>query len=594
MEILETYAPRFATSCNTAKCKLPEVFDSQDKIKSLKSIPIDTRPVKDTFIMPAGGAVATRIFTKEPALWLAHCHTEVHREDGMGFIMNVGDFSAPTDDSWLPSDFPTCDSPFHRSLHDEPHCDCYIDEDAVLGLTLDKTYKCSRSYLCMWQQSQVAVLRQNNTEAGYKLQSSYSRTPGWVISFSFVCLAAIITFGFTVAYPRYIKTRSYHQTESAAAYEQVDDSATKQDDSAAITLSKTMVYSTTSKEKMRCSFWTQFKTLIPLRWSEYRPTTINILRVVEVLGLGVLTGFLFQDVGKNSTATGLGEKTSLLFFSTTLWCQTRMYPAISNYFEFKQNDMLLMKNNPHTDFLPVFLSRMVVVSACEAWWPILFVLCAYPLAAMFGSMSKILTICAFLVLNNSCYIAIGALLGTLMPTVNLGMIGATLFAQTTVICAGFFTKLPPFVGWIRYVSPIFYAFKGIVKTAYSWDDTYRCPKGISAVGANECYLEMSPAIDDYKERGINVATFGDPSSSHVYLEGITMLCLFTACQVLMFLFVKLVLLRRDANVNTSSKGTQDMTARSILSMDHDAYVISNATSKRDSMGEHISSSVLTV
>ena len=82
-----------------------------------------------------------------------------------------------------------------------------------------------------------------------------------------------------------------------------------------------------------------------------------------------------------------------------------------------------------SDLLPVFLSRMVVVSACEAWWPFLFVFCAYPLASMFGSFSKVFTIGVFLVLNNSCYIAIGALLGTVMPTVNLGMIGATLFGQ---------------------------------------------------------------------------------------------------------------------------------------------------------------------
>jgi len=45
--------------------------------------------------------------------------------------------------------------------------------------------------------------------------------------------------------------------------------------------------------------------------------------VVEVAGLGILGGILFVDVGKNETATGFGEKTSLLFFSATLWSQTR-------------------------------------------------------------------------------------------------------------------------------------------------------------------------------------------------------------------------------------------------------------------------------
>lgn len=537
MEILETFAPKPSMNCNLAKCKLPDIFDSSSKIEKLKQIPLHTKPIKDTFIMPAGGAVATRIFTREPAPWLAHCHTEVHREDGMGFIMNVGNYSAPSNHSWLPQDFPTCDSPFHHTMHDKPHCDCYIDEDAVLNMTLDKTYKCSRPYLCMWKQSQVALLRQH-TGAGYKIQSTYS-IPGWAISLATVCLVATISFIFTTIYPRYIQAKGASQSLHNQTNETND----------------LRIVSLYDKNK-KPSFWVQFKTLLPYRWSEYRPTTINILRVIEVLGLGLLAGFLFENVGKNDTATGLGEKTSLLFFSTTLWCQTRMYPAISNYFNFKQNDVLFMRKNIGSDLLPVFLSRMVVVSVCEAWWPILYVLCAYPLAAMFGNISKVVIISIFLILNNICYIAIGALLGTLMPTVNLGMIGATLFAQTTVICAGFFTQLPPSVGWIRYISPIFYAFKGIVKTAYSWDDTYRCPKGHdSSVGANECFLEMNPVIDDYKQRGINVATFGDPSSSRVYVEAMIMLLLFSACQVSIFFFLKFVLLKKD----TSSEKSIDVT-----------------------------------
>ena len=248
----------------------------------------------------------------------------------------------------------------------------------------------------MWQQSQVAVLRQTDTGAGYKLQSSYS-TPGRVISFTFVCIVTVITLVFTVILPRYARSR-----RPALSQE---------------TLKSTDQLTDVCSRNGNPSFWAQFKALLlPLRWHEYRPTTINNLRVVEVIGLGLLTGFLFQDVGKNSTATGLGEKTSLLFFSTTLWCQTRIC-------------ILLLVEKNQSDLLPVFLSRMVVVSACEAWWPFLFVFCAYPLASMFGSFSKVFTIGVFLVLNNSCYIAIGALLGTVMPTVNLGMIGATLFGQ---------------------------------------------------------------------------------------------------------------------------------------------------------------------
>ena len=156
---------------------------------------------------------------------------------------------------------------------------------------------------------------------------------------------------------------------------------------------------------------------------------------------------------------------------------------------------------------------------------------------MFGSIGTVFFIGILLALNNSCYIALGGVFGTCMPNIPLAMIGATLYAQTTVICAGFFTELPTAICWIRYISPIFYAFKGIVKLAYQWDDTYQCAKGISVVGPNDCFLEQSAMIDDLKQRGINVATFGDPTSSQVILETSIMVTIFLVLQALITLYL---------------------------------------------------------
>jgi len=520
MEILEVFAADRVADCTLAKCEISNIFNSTEKIEELKNIPMGSRPIKDTFIMPAGGAVATRIFTREPAPWLAHCHMEVHREDGMAFVLNVGNYYAPSNGSWLPDDFPNCETPFHKSQHEEPHCDCYIDKDAVLGLTMDSTYKCSRPYTCMWEQSQVAALKRHEHlgNTGFRIQSTHP-FPGWAISLIIVGVAALITFLFMFVIPR-CTTRAKSTLVKESGISNRDRASMKP---------------ITSDSEVTVTFWDQFKGLVILQWHEYRPGVVNILRVVEVAGLGILAGILFYDVGNNSTATGFAEKTSLIFFSTTLWSQTRMYPAIGNYHEWAKVDFVTLKYKQY-DVLPICLSRMLVVYTCEAWWPLLFVLCAFPLAYLFGSISTVLTIGGILILNNSCYISLGGLFGTLMPTISLGMIGATLFAQTTVICAGFFTALPKSVGWIRYISPIYYAFRGIVKSAYNWDDTYQCIKGQSAVGPNDCFLEKSAAIDDYKQRGINVATFGDPTSSQIHTDVIMLIVLFTTCQILILLY----------------------------------------------------------
>ncbi len=530
MEILEVFSSDRERDCNLAKCSLPNTFNSTEKVRELENIPVGSRPLKDTFIIPSGGAVATRIFTRDPAPYFAHCHMEVHRQDGMAFILNVGNYRPPVDGSWLPSDFPNCNTKFLSSKHEEPHCDCYIDEDAVLGTTLDSTYKCSRKYLCFHEQSQAAAVAQHSTLGGFRMQSSYEMS-GRVICGIFVGLIALVTIFFTKISPRLSRNDSSKKAKVSTA-------------------DHSFLHPSTDLE---LSFLTQFKVLCISHWDEYRETAINILRVVEVAGLGILTGSLFEDVGSNHTATGFGEKTSLLFFSTTLWSQTRMYPAIQSYFKWAHRDCFDMHKN-RFDSLPICLSRIIVVNGSESWWPFLFVYCAYPLASMFGDIGTVFMIGIFLALNNMCYIALGAVFATIMPTVSLAMIGATLFAQTTVICAGFFTQLPVAVGWIRYISPIFYTFKGIVKLTYKWDDTYKCAKGQSAVGPNDCFLEESAAIDDYKQRGINVATFGDPSSSRVYSEIMFLILLFAICHSISTLYQVWALSRSNDDDNDDEEG----------------------------------------
>lgn len=68
--------------CTHVKCKLNTSFSSKEKIEKLKATPYNKAVLKDSFVVPAGGAVATRITTHEPALWFVHCHIGFHREDG--------------------------------------------------------------------------------------------------------------------------------------------------------------------------------------------------------------------------------------------------------------------------------------------------------------------------------------------------------------------------------------------------------------------------------------------------------------------------------------------------------------------------------
>ena len=99
------------------------------------------------------------------------------------------------------------------------------------------------------------------------------------------------------------------------------------------------------------------------------------------------------------------------------------------------------------------------------------------------------------------------------------MIVSTLVSQTSLLAAGFYTTLPPVINIFHYISPVSYTYSGILKATLRTGDTYKCERGgQSDVGANQCYIEQSAGIDILKRRGINVATFNDPSTESIWKE----------------------------------------------------------------------------
>ena len=79
---------------------------------------------------------------------------------------------------------------------------------------------------------------------------------------------------------------------------------------------------------------------------------------------------------------------------------------------------------------------------------------------VFGNFRVVVLVGLFLVLNNLCYISLGSMLGVYSRRVPQGMIASTIFSQTSLVAAGFYTKLPPALDWVRYISPFYWTFRG--------------------------------------------------------------------------------------------------------------------------------------
>jgi hypothetical protein len=225
MSIIDIALPDKRQDCTLAKCKLNSYYESHEDVRALAaSIQPHTSVLKDTFILPAGGAVVTRIHTQEPALWYSHCHLEMHHFDGMAFILNVGNYSGS--ERALPQDYPSCESPFLQGHMQHPSCDCYENPNAILSTSLTADYQCSRDHLCHHVFSRPANLEKYHFVGGDAIHSAYEAVPGYAISLialELVCMAWILTL---MRYPKTV-SKSQRVSNLATSFSTGEDSHTQ-------------------------------------------------------------------------------------------------------------------------------------------------------------------------------------------------------------------------------------------------------------------------------------------------------------------------------------------------------------------------------
>lgn len=199
MSIIDIALPSKRQDCTLSKCKLNSVYESHKDVRALAESKGNISVLKDTFILPAGGAVVTQIHTQGPSLWYSHCHLEMHHFDGMAFILNVGNYSGGSG-RVLPSDYPSCDSPFLQAHIQHPSCDCYENPNRILSTYLTADYKCSRDYLCQHVSSRAANLEKHYFAGGDAIHSAYKMS-GYAISL--ISFASVFV---VLALMRYRKT----------------------------------------------------------------------------------------------------------------------------------------------------------------------------------------------------------------------------------------------------------------------------------------------------------------------------------------------------------------------------------------------------
>eukprot|EP00569_Conticribra_weissflogii_P001427 CAMPEP_0171355232 /NCGR_PEP_ID=MMETSP0878-20121228/45112_1 /TAXON_ID=67004 /ORGANISM="Thalassiosira weissflogii, Strain CCMP1336" /LENGTH=1224 /DNA_ID=CAMNT_0011861225 /DNA_START=2051 /DNA_END=5728 /DNA_ORIENTATION=+ len=277
----------------------------------------------------------------------------------------------------------------------------------------------------------------------------------------------------------------------------------------------------------------QWFHLFPMQWRAYLRFCANPMRLLEVVGLALVTGGIYSDIP--ATSRGVSQIYSLVLVTTTVWSFSRLYPAVSSHHEWFQSANILFKYKRFS-LMPVYSARLVTVLLLECIWPTVYTFICFPVVGLAGDLKSLCSISFLLAANNLCYLSLGATLGSLAQHVAYGMSAATIVSQGSVVASGFFTSLPPSIDWVKYCSPFYWTMQGIFKSIFRWSDSLDCVSGSSSsVGSNQCFLEYDFIIDDLKKRGIYIASFNVDSSDNIFTAAIALVAITVFLHVVLFL-----------------------------------------------------------
>lgn len=160
------------------------------------------------------------------------------------------------------------------------------------------------------------------------MRSQY-RIPNYGLTLIFLAIVSLMTLGVSqinriLHVSSRNKVKQDEKTKNKREFEMTKTLSSKKGISHLVSSETSQHYFST------LDFWTQLKLLTVSQFKAYRPTCVNVWRIVEVSSLASLVGLLFYDVGNKESAESLTQKSGLLFFSVTLWTFTRMYPAVGS------------------------------------------------------------------------------------------------------------------------------------------------------------------------------------------------------------------------------------------------------------------------
>ncbi|PJF17403.1 hypothetical protein PSACC_02790 [Paramicrosporidium saccamoebae] len=220
--------------------------------------------------------------------------------------------------------------------------------------------------------------------------------------------------------------------------------------------------------RQRAPLLTQFKYL-------FKRAGLNFLRNRMLLGsrlfqsifLGVIIGLVYLDTNQYPVSVQIRNKSGALFFIATNVFFAASTQILS-IFGVEKPVFYREYQGGYYTVAAYYMSKTLVEVPGQIIGPFLLVIICYYMIGLNPAFSDYLMVATLAAFGALCGNAYGTLIVSLVDDLNIALTIAPLCILPLLIVSGIFVaQLPTYLNWLKYISPIYYAFSGMLQTEFS-------------------------------------------------------------------------------------------------------------------------------
>ncbi|XP_043194051.1 ABC transporter G family member 21-like [Amphibalanus amphitrite] len=219
------------------------------------------------------------------------------------------------------------------------------------------------------------------------------------------------------------------------------------------------------------SFWTQFKVLTLRNFREARPRVLSRLNLILTVALALLAGLVWFQLER--TEESIADFQGWIFFSTNYWMLFSLFGAL---FNFPSQQQVVNKERASGAYRlsAFYLSRVFGELPLLMVPPTLYFVISYPMMAGSSAVTFI-QLLLLLLLNSIVAESVGVFFGVACMDFQVGNTVGAIFTCGTQLFGGFLsTHIPSWLGWMRYLSMVFYAYQNMQIVEFTNGAPFRC------------------------------------------------------------------------------------------------------------------------